>query len=161
MSRSRTPWAILISFCVAILLDYSVVSGQHPAQSNHRVLKWGGPGFDRAKIEGETRFAAELGEIDKTTGKAALKILVDSQETWEDLDKLSLTSEDGKVSVRTTRIGKLQRHVSAPWVCHFLADDIKQLPEVGFIVGWNSNGKQVLSESTDFRSIKAMVATSH
>jgi|688.fasta_scaffold222605_3 hypothetical protein len=154
-------WVILIYVGVFILPGSSMTWGQEVAQENGGTLRWGGPGYDAVRIKGSTRFAAEIGKIADSTGKTILKIRVDSKETWEDLEKLSLTSEDGKVSVTSKGRGKYQRHITAAWVCIFSAEEIKQLPDEGLIVAWDSNGKQLLSEKADFRPLKGMLATGH
>jgi len=143
---------------VFVLSGNTLAGGQEAAQAKDDVFQWGGPGYDSARTKGSTRFTASIGKDDDTTGKAIVEILVDSKETWEDIVELSLISGDGTVSVTSIRRWKSQKHITASWSCVFFADNIKQLPDEGLIVAWNSNRKRILSEKTDFRPIKAMIA---
>jgi hypothetical protein len=159
MIKRASCWAIFICLVEFVLLGNPVAVRQEAAQAQDVVLQWGGPGYDHARAKkGSTRFAANIGKDDDTAGKAVVEILVDSKKTWGDLAQLSLRSRDGTESVTSIRRWKSQRHITAPWICVFFAAEIKQLPDDGLIVAWDSNGKQILSEKTDFRRIKAMIA---
>lgn len=158
MMRCPLCWKPVLCFGLFFLLNSSPAWGQDFVKVKEGVLQWGGPGYDITRIKGSTRFTAKIGKQDSETDRMLVEIVVDSSETWEDLGKLSLMSADGTVTVTSIGRYKSMRHVTASWACVFFEDDIKQLPDHGLIVAWNSTSKQILSEKTDFRPIKAMVA---
>lgn len=121
-------------------------------------LRWGGKGYDSARLKWSTRFAALVADKADDTAGMLVEIWVDTKETSGDLAQLILASEGGMSTATSIRRWKSHRHVTAPWICVFAAEDIKRLPKRGHIIANDSASNQLLAEKTDFQPIQAMIA---
>jgi hypothetical protein len=158
MKRCVSCWLMATCAAMFMLLSVSSVGAQETIQMEDGVFRWGGSGYDSSRLKGSTRFLARSGATDDPTRKATVEIVVDTIETWQDLTKLFLASPDSRVLARSVSCGKSHRHIEAPWICIFLVEDVLQLPDEGLIVAKDETGKEVLSEKTDLRPIKAIIS---
>ena len=129
-----------------------------PAGAGARVWAWGGRGFDPPKqAHGSSRFRAQPGGPDPATGERTLEILVDTRETWRGLRALALESPEGTTSARSLRCSKSERHITAASLCVLPGAAVRALPDRGWIVGSDDNGKTVLRERADLRPLRALM----
>ncbi len=133
-------------------------SPEQSVQLTGGFLRWGGKGYDSAQLKGSTRFAARIAAKTDDTIGVFVEVWVDTEETSENLATLILASESGMSTATSIRCRKSHRHITAPWVCVFSAQDIKALPSRGHIIAYDAANNQLLAEETDFRQLKAMIA---
>lgn len=150
---------VLTYLCLLLILESPCLGAPANDPVKTGVLRWGGPGYDSARSKGSTRFAAQVASMDgDVSDKPTVEIVVDTEETYQDLGKLILVSYDNSVSATSIRRWKSQRHYTAPWTCVFLVEDIKRLPDEGQLIAKDSSGKTVLTEEMNIGRLKALIA---
>lgn len=157
--RLRTRGLFVAGVISFLSLGNAAIFGQADGASKPPAVRWGGPGYDHLRVRlGSTRFVAQRGGVDESTKKDLIEIWVDAEKTHLDLAQVILSSNDGKISATSIRCGKSQKHITAAWICLFLAEDLVPLPDEGRLKAKDSSGNLLLDEPVDLKMIKSLLS---